>query len=258
MDHRPPTDAERRRLEHRQALRRARVRRRRATAVGVLAAVLVLGAWVAQGGSGSGSGGATAAAAGTSGALATTPTATVSRRPVAAVPRTPPAGPPISIGWVGDIVLGSAYGMPPDGGRSTFSGVRAALARPDLMVGNLEQTLSVGGASKCGAGSSSCFAFQAPPSMARVLRDAGFDVMNVANNHASDYGSGGIAQTLAALRKNGLAWSGRPGQIIVRTVDGVRVAFVGFASYPWASRIEQIPSAAALVRKARRRATSWS
>jgi poly-gamma-glutamate capsule biosynthesis protein CapA/YwtB (metallophosphatase superfamily) len=49
-----------------------------------------------------------------------------------------------------------------------------------------------------------------PPPYARGLKQAGFTVMNVANNHALDYGPVGRAQTLAALRKVGLKWTGRP------------------------------------------------
>jgi capsule synthesis protein PGA_cap len=94
----------------------------------------------------------------------------------------------ITIGWVGDITPGSSYGLPDAGGAALFAGVRDTLRAPDLMAGNLEGTLSTGGASKCGAGAANCYAFQAPPANARALGDAGFDVVNLANNHAFDYG----------------------------------------------------------------------
>ena len=166
-----------------------------------------------------------------------------------------PAAPavPVTIEWVGDIVLGSSYGLPPDGGRSTFRGVEPALRRADLTVGNLEETLSTGGTSKCGS-EPDCFAFQAPPAYGRRLREAGFDLVNLANNHAWDFGARGRAQTLAALRGAGVAESGRPGQITVRRVRGVRVAFLGFAPYPWAARLDDVPAAQALVRRAAARA----
>ena len=66
-------------------------------------------------------------------------------------------------------------------------------------MGNLEGTLGSGGTRKCGPGSTNCFSFQAPASYARVYGRAGFDLMNVANNHAFDYGAVGQSQTLAAL-----------------------------------------------------------
>ena len=106
----------------------------------------------------------------------------------------------ITIAAVGDIVMGSTPNLPRDGGRTFFDGVAADLAG-DVVLGNLEGTLSTGGSSKCGSGSTNCFAFQTPPSYARWLKAAGFTVMNLANNHAFDFGPAGQAQTLAALRR---------------------------------------------------------
>ncbi|MBI2684412.1 MAG: CapA family protein [Actinobacteria bacterium] len=114
-------------------------------------------------------------------------------------------------------------------------------------MGNLEGTLSVGGGSKCGAGSSNCFAFQTPPSYAKWFKRAGFTTLNVANNHAFDFGVEGQRQTFAALTRVGVQWAGRPGAITTRTVRGVRVATVGFSSYPWTSDLTDIPAAKALV-----------
>ena len=157
---------------------------------------------------------------------------------------------PITIQWVGDTVLASSYGTPPNGGRNSFDGVRRSLRLADLTFGNLEETFSVGGTSKCGSGSSNCFAFQAPPSFARNLTAAGFDVMNLANNHAYDFGPSGLAQTHKALKRAHVRWTGGPAQITVLTRRGVRVAFVGFAPYPWSARLDDIASAQHLVRKA--------
>jgi hypothetical protein len=86
------------------------------------------------------------------------------------------------------------------------------------------------------------------------LRSAGFDVVNVANNHAWDYGATGQAETLAALQAAKVGVAGLPGEITVRTRNGIRVAFVGFAPYPWAAPLLDIPAAQALVRAAARRA----
>jgi len=155
----------------------------------------------------------------------------------------------ITIAAVGDIVMGSTPNLPPDGGRAFFDGVAADLSG-DVVLGNLEGTLSTGGSSKCGSGSTNCFAFQTPPSYAKWLKGAGFTVMNLANNHAFDFGASGQAQTLTALRKHGLATTGRPGEIAFQQVGDVKVAIVGFAPYPWAQRLTDIQAARKLVRKA--------
>ena len=159
-----------------------------------------------------------------------------------------PAG-VVTIAAVGDIVMGSTPNLPPDGGRSFFDGVETDLAG-DVVLGNLEGTLSTGGSSKCGAGSSNCYAFQTQPSYAAWLRKAGFTVLNLANNHAFDYGASGQAQTLAALGKQRLAHTGRPGEITYQQVGEIEVAVVGFAPYSWAQPLTDIPAARRLVEKA--------
>ena len=159
-----------------------------------------------------------------------------------------PAG-VVTIAATGDIVMGSTPNLPPDCGRSFFDNVETDLAG-DVVLGNLEGTLSVGGGSKCGAGSTNCYAFQTPPSYAAWLKKAGFTVMNLANNHAFDYGPSGQAQTLAALQKQHLATTGRPGEIDYQQVGDIRVAILGFAPYRWAQSLTDIPAARRLVKKA--------
>ena len=168
---------------------------------------------------------------------------------VPAKPKVPPGV--VAIVATGDIVMGSTPNLPPDGGRSFFSDVQTDLAG-DVVLGNLEGTLSTGGGSKCGARSTDCFAFQTPPSYARWLAQAGFTVMNLANNHAYDFGRRGLEQTIAALTGVGLEHTGRPGQVTVQTVGEIRVALVGFASYPWAASLTDIAAAKRLVRRASR------
>jgi hypothetical protein len=157
----------------------------------------------------------------------------------------------LTIGWVGDVTLGSRYGLPAGGGRALFHRVRTALREPDLMLANLEGTLSVGGASKCPVATENCFAFQAPPANARALRDAGIDLVNLANNHSFDYGPVGQAQTLNALTAGGVAFTGLPGDVRVLTRKGVRVAFVGFSTYRWTPSMDDAGAVHALVDQAK-------
>jgi hypothetical protein len=218
------------------------VLRRRAVALLLTVAALVGGiAAAAQGRSGAGAGASTEPVTETTISTSTAPSTTQS---------TAPSGEPVTIEWAGDMVLASSFGMPPEGGRQSLGAVVDTLRDADLTFGNLEETMSTTGGSKCGAGSSNCYAFQAPPSMSSLLRSAGFDIMNMANNHAYDYGPVGRAQTITALRRVQVASTGAPGQITVLTVKGTRVAFLGFAPYPWAARLDKIPSAVALVKKA--------
>jgi poly-gamma-glutamate capsule biosynthesis protein CapA/YwtB (metallophosphatase superfamily) len=159
------------------------------------------------------------------------------------------AGKVVRLAAAGDIAMIAS----PDSS-SFFRSVDLDL-RGDLVLGNLEGTLTGRGASKCGAGSSSCYAFRAPPSYAGLLRAAGFTVMNLANNHAYDFGSIGQHDTVRAVHSAGLLTTGRPGEIAyLRTGTGVRVAVVGFAPYPWAQSLLDLRAAKALVQKADTRA----
>jgi poly-gamma-glutamate capsule biosynthesis protein CapA/YwtB (metallophosphatase superfamily) len=155
----------------------------------------------------------------------------------------------VTIAAVGDIVMGSTPDLPPGGGATFFAEVDEKL-EGEVVLGNLEGTLSTGGSSKCGSGSRNCFAFHTPPSYARWLERAGFTVLNLANNHAYDYGQEGMRQTRVALRRQKLLDTGRPGQIRIQRAGPVRVAILGFASYPWAQDLTDIPAARRLVRKA--------
>jgi len=163
--------------------------------------------------------------------------------------RAPAAAPTqVSFAAAGDIAF---LGAPP---RSIFAAVRGTLSSADLAIGNLEGTLGSGGTSKCGSGSKNCFAFQAPAATAALLREAGFDDLNVANNHALDYGPSGQQLTLQALARQKLRWSGRPGEITVVRENGLRIAILGFAPWPWAQSMLDIPAAQKLVRRAEARA----
>ena len=160
----------------------------------------------------------------------------------------------VTIAWVGDMSLSRDRGLPPGKGASALRGVRRPLRSAGLTVGNLEGTLGIGGLRKCPAGTPNCFAFQAPAAYARRYRAAGFDVMNLANNHALDYGAIGQAQTIAALERTGIQRTGLPGQITVVRHRDLHIALVGFAPYPWAARIDDLPAARELVAAATTRA----
>jgi hypothetical protein len=151
----------------------------------------------------------------------------------------------ISIAAVGDIAMVANS----DGGASYFASV-ARYLKGNVVLGNLEGTLTDRGYSKCGSGSSSCFAFRAPPSYGSLLKQAGFTVMNTANNHAYDFGSVGQADTLAVLDRLSLKHTGRPGEFALVRTGGVKVALVGFAPYTWAQSLTDIAAARALVRRA--------
>jgi hypothetical protein len=176
---------------------------------------------------------------------------------MAALPAAASAAPPppeISLNWVGDIAFSTRQGLPPGGPARVLKRVRKYLAAGDYTTGNLEGTLGHGGPSKCSGGGSNCFAFQAPASYARGLAKVGFDLFNLANNHSRDFGLSGTRQTIRALARAGLKHTGLAGETRFATVAGRRVAFLGFAPYPWASPLLDIPAARRQIAAAAKRA----
>lgn len=165
-------------------------------------------------------------------------------------PSPTPEPPTVTLSAVGDIIMGDAGSLPPDDGAGFFDGVQDALAA-DLVMGNLEEPLTGDtGYRKCGADSSACHAFRAPPGYAAHLRDGGFDLLNLANNHGNDFGPAGRANTQAALEEHGLAHTGEHGQITVVEVAGVEVAVVGFSPYQWSNSVVDLTQAAGVVEQA--------
>jgi len=167
----------------------------------------------------------------------------------------PPAT--VTITAVGDTMLGSTPDLPPSPG-TYLSAVKPLLTRgAQVVFGNLEGTLTTATSGKCGNGNKphpDCFAFRDPPSYARVLKAAGFTVLNDANNHSFDFGAAGQAQTVRSIHAAGLAQTGLPGEITRVKAGQVTVAFVAFAPYPYTASLLGLPAARALIKQARRQA----
>jgi hypothetical protein len=175
--------------------------------------------------------------------------------PVAS-PSAASAGATFTLSAVGDTIVASAPNAPPNNGRNFFDDVRDVLAA-DLQMGNLEEPMTdIPTTSKCSPTTlnKTCFAFRAPTSCVRALTEAGFSLMNLANNHALDYGAGGHRQTEDTLTRAGIKYTGPPDMITTVTVKGVRVAVIGFAPYSWANSLTDLSGAAELVRKAKTQA----
>jgi hypothetical protein len=172
----------------------------------------------------------------------------------AATPRAPAAS--VTLAAVGDMMLGDTPDLPPDPG-TYFDAVKSRLdSGAQIVFGNLEGTLTTATASKCGASgpSQDCFAFKNPPRYIRYFKDAGFTVLNDANNHSFDFGAAGQAQTVRTIHRAGLAQTGLPGEITRVTAHGVPVAFVAFAPYGYTASLLDLPAARALIRQAARMA----
>jgi hypothetical protein len=145
----------------------------------------------------------------------------------------------ISFVGVGDVMMGSTFpdetggGLPPDDGAKLLSEVAPILGAADIAFGNLEGPLLEGGTSeKCkNSQPGRCYAFRVPTRYGQYLKDAGFDVMSLANNHALDFGLDGRESSKKVLDGLGIAHSGEVGDIARLTVKGKKVSLIAFATY---------------------------
>jgi hypothetical protein len=156
----------------------------------------------------------------------------------------------ITLAATGDNVMGGPGNWPANNGRDIYKKV-TPLLKGDLVMGNLEEPVTADtGFRKCSAGSTQCHQFYAPPSWAQYLKDAGYQLMNMANNHGNDMGAAGYRNTQKSLQAVGLKYDGAPGEITVVDVKGIKVAVVGFSSYAWNNSLIDIPAAKELIKKA--------
>jgi poly-gamma-glutamate capsule biosynthesis protein CapA/YwtB (metallophosphatase superfamily) len=167
---------------------------------------------------------------------------------------TPPDPPPpyISVAAVGDIMMGTDYPkniLPDDDGVGFFAAVTPVLTAADIAFGNLEGPLVDGGepVKLCKPESTACYAFRTPTRYAAYLRNAGFDVMSLANNHMADFGEDGRDSTMRALDGVGIRHSGREGDVASWQVHGRPVALIAFAPNVGAHQLNDLAQARARV-----------
>jgi len=140
---------------------------------------------------------------------------------------------PLQLASAGDVNLGDVPGaqIKRHGAAWPWSSVGPTLRAADLAFANLECAVSLRGTPQ-----GKRYTFRGRPSSLRAAATAGgLDVVNLANNHAVDYGRNALLDTLRTARAAGIAAVGaganaaqayRP--VVVRRL-GLRVAFVGFS-----------------------------
>ena len=108
--------------------------------------------------------------------------------------------------------------------------IKDSLKQSDIAVGNMEFPVSPPFESKPNV-------FNSSPDAIRGIKWAGFNMVAIANNHILDQGSQGVVSTMRFLRENTIDYIGvgvdeeaaRAG--IVKTVNGIRVGFIGYTGY---------------------------
>jgi hypothetical protein len=142
----------------------------------------------------------------------------------------------VCIAAVGDIMLGTSYPdskkLPPDGAKNSFKNVLDEWRDADVKFGNLEGTLLDTGAPanfKLHQLSKS-WLFRMPVSYGGVLKDAGFNLLSLANNHINDFGDKGRISTTKTLDSLGIHYGGlytNPTSIF--KINGITYGFCAFS-----------------------------
>ena len=140
---------------------------------------------------------------------------------------------PLRLSSVGDINLGDVPGanIAAEGPRYPWTSAGRALGNADIAFGNLECAIS-----KRGTPFEKLYNFRGTPAALRGLaRHSGLDVLNLANNHAGDYGPVALLDTVRGIERLGMKAVGA-GRTLRRALQpqiverlGLRVAFVGFS-----------------------------
>ncbi len=161
----------------------------------------------------------------------------------------------ISIAGVGDIMLGTAFPsasyLPPNDGRDLLKPVKDILTNASIAFGNLEGCFrNEGDPSKVCKDSTKCYVFRMPERYAPYLKDAGFDMMSLANNHAGDFGEPGRRITMALLDTLGIHHAGQ----VVRPYTtflhgGIKYGFIAFSPNNNNLQITDLALADSLVRQ---------
>lgn len=144
----------------------------------------------------------------------------------------------IKLAFVGDTMLdrgvkNSVYNNFAGDYRQLFTKVKGKLSAYDVLFANLEGPISVNGEDVGGI-----YSFRSEPQVATALKDSGFDIFSVANNHIYNYGRAAFVDTLNILSDAGLNYVGGGfagaeaygGKIM--NINGVRIAYLAFSEFP--------------------------
>lgn len=156
------------------------------------------------------------------------------RAAAAVISQAPVVDDTITLAVVGDLMCHASQfqdARTPEGFdfRPAFEPLRSYLAKADLAFGNLETVIAGPDARFTGYPT-----FNTPVEYLDAVRDAGFDVLTTANNHALDRGAVGVDRTLEALDNRGLRHTGTARtrqereQPLVVDVKGLRLGVLAY------------------------------
>lgn len=105
--------------------------------------------------------------------------------------------------------------------------VSEVFAGSDIAIVNLETCVSERGVSEKREG----YGFRTPPRMLEGFKNAGIDMVNLANNHVRDFGYDALLDTFTHLSEYGIDYFGagedleRAAGLVIKEVNGIKIGF---------------------------------
>jgi poly-gamma-glutamate capsule biosynthesis protein CapA/YwtB (metallophosphatase superfamily) len=134
----------------------------------------------------------------------------------------------VTLAFAGDVNFAGRTARLLSDPASAFGPITTVLKSVDFAAVNLETSITGRGTPQ-----PKTYHFRARPAAFTALRDAGVDLVTMANNHVLDYGTVGLADTLAAARAARFPYVGIGTSAAaawapyLTTIKGVRIAVIG-------------------------------
>lgn len=138
----------------------------------------------------------------------------------------------IRLVFTGDAMLALSMGKRIKNGGDLFRNMEETFSQADYVVLNLETNMSTPGVGQ--PAPQKVWTFNAPIEAASLMKNAGVDIVNLANNHTCDYGRAALMNQMKNLNSANLIHFGAGkniGKAFEPTIvesKGVKIAFLGF------------------------------
>lgn len=158
------------------------------------------------------------------------------------VPFTPPpqALPPVRLLFGGDMMFDRSIRetITKKGESFVLAPLHDLLLSHDAVIANLEGPITPNDSKSLGSliGSRDNYIFTFPLRTTAILQSEHIGIVNLGNNHSDDFGSDGIAETVAALDQSAIKHFGDVGvpntaRTLVTTINGLRIGFVNYNQF---------------------------
>jgi poly-gamma-glutamate capsule biosynthesis protein CapA/YwtB (metallophosphatase superfamily) len=143
-----------------------------------------------------------------------------------------PGSPAVKFAFVGDVMWASTVEtrLKENGYDYPYKNVKDILQKPDITVANLETPITTRGEAQ-----NKMYAYRSSPEGLPSFKEAGFDIVNLANNHILDYGLEGLMDTFSHLDRSGIKKIGAGRNVkeafqpVIMEKNGIKLAFLGFS-----------------------------